>query len=524
MRYLILVLIIISVTPVYGAPSASLNAGTLTISGSGFGTKPVVTPIRYDDFAGATVGNTMAQATSNWWTDTSRAMTITNNNPRYSGNKSANALSAGTSKGNSSAYPYSADQQAYRDNIGFKDTKKFYINYWWYFDAGATPANFSDAVGTQYWQIKSTRLLADVIGGSFNGVNYPSFFVDTQNFRTVSNPYGHDYAGTRYYQLADIQPAYLSDNTWYTPGWYNVQVYGQMDSSIGAGDGSYFISSSKANFGSPIETVSKTNIQMINATNPNGNAYYNAVFWDNYLGNLPDPPAYNPAKSGGYALNYLVTYGGVYYKCKLAHDPPQLPTNTTYWDVDPYGYQVSTNLQYSNIYIDNSWARVELCDSSVWASRTHCEIQPATAWSDGSITATYNAGSFTNGQMVYAFITTEAGTQSTPSNAVVITNGALDSATPTTTSNKSGRITKQGSTPIDKLVTLQSSDNVGVTATSYCLTATKGGTCTPDTPYTVPFACGQNIANCDYCVSSTDAANNTEPAHCYHAEYKLRIR
>jgi hypothetical protein len=66
------------------------------------------------------------------------------------------------------------------------------------------------------------------------------------------------------------------------------------------------------------------------------------------------------------------------------------------------GGQGST-IYYDDIYIDTSWARVEIGDNATYASCTHREIQIPSAWSDTEITATINRGSFTT-ETVYLFV------------------------------------------------------------------------------------------------------------------------
>ncbi|OGF43089.1 hypothetical protein A2303_04140 [Candidatus Falkowbacteria bacterium RIFOXYB2_FULL_47_14] len=64
-----------------------------------------------------------------------------------------------------------------------------------------------------------------------------------------------------------------------------------------------------------------------------------------------------------------------------------------------------TSVVYTdNVYIDTTWARVELGNASTYAASTHREIQIPSAWSANSITATVNPGSFTSGQAVYLFV------------------------------------------------------------------------------------------------------------------------
>jgi hypothetical protein len=64
---------------------------------------------------------------------------------------------------------------------------------------------------------------------------------------------------------------------------------------------------------------------------------------------------------------------------------------------------------YSDIYVDNTWSRVELGDASTYSACTHREIQVPTAWNSGSISAKVVQGSFTSGQTAYLFVTDASG-------------------------------------------------------------------------------------------------------------------
>jgi hypothetical protein len=86
---------------------------------------------------------------------------------------------------------------------------------------------------------------------------------------------------------------------------------------------------------------------------------------------------------------------------------------------------------WDDVYIDNSWARVEVCNSG----KTHCELQPPTAWSASSITATLNQGSFADDDTVYAYVIDSVGDSSVASDS--FTFGDAE-ATPTPTSHASG--------------------------------------------------------------------------------------
>lgn len=68
-------------------------------------------------------------------------------------------------------------------------------------------------------------------------------------------------------------------------------------------------------------------------------------------------------------------------------------------------------VQLDDAYIDNTWARVILCQGSTWNTRGLCEIQPPTSWSDTSITVTFNQGAFSSGQP-YLYVVTDSGQRS----------------------------------------------------------------------------------------------------------------
>jgi hypothetical protein len=81
------------------------------------------------------------------------------------------------------------------------------------------------------------------------------------------------------------------------------------------------------------------------------------------------------------------------------HDPANLsncsgsnPTYDVYYDDAVYDYG------------SGSWARVLLANNATLASATHIEYQPATAWSDTSITFTQRFGSFAATDTVYAHL------------------------------------------------------------------------------------------------------------------------
>src|ERR1043165_593257 len=62
------------------------------------------------------------------------------------------------------------------------------------------------------------------------------------------------------------------------------------------------------------------------------------------------------------------------------------------------------------IYFDSTRQRVEIANNATWASRTFSEVQPATAWSDTSITCRFVQGRHTSGSTGHVFVINSSGT------------------------------------------------------------------------------------------------------------------
>lgn len=62
-----------------------------------------------------------------------------------------------------------------------------------------------------------------------------------------------------------------------------------------------------------------------------------------------------------------------------------------------------------DVYIDNTLARVEVCNTPSWGSRTDCEIQIPVTWTDSSITVSSKVGKFIDGSSAYVYIVDAAG-------------------------------------------------------------------------------------------------------------------
>ncbi|MCI5120929.1 MAG: hypothetical protein D3908_07045, partial [Candidatus Electrothrix sp. AUS4] len=94
-----------------------------------------------------------------------------------------------------------------------------------------------------------------------------------------------------------------------------------------------------------------------------------------------------------------------------------------YYTNDSFSPTPEAERWWDEIYIDTTQARVELCDSPQWSSRSHCEIQIPSDWSDSSITFTINQGSFLETDTAYLYVIDAEGNVSNDGQGVAITIG-----------------------------------------------------------------------------------------------------
>lgn len=106
-----------------------------------------------------------------------------------------------------------------------------------------------------------------------------------------------------------------------------------------------------------------------------------------------------------------------------------------------------TTLYYSDYYLDSTLSRVEICDSATYADRTHCEIQIPSVWSDTSITATVNKGSFADGATAYLYVVDSTGAVSTEQRPVTFNGSNVRTPAGSGSSGNAGNLTAMGVAP-----------------------------------------------------------------------------
>lgn len=67
---------------------------------------------------------------------------------------------------------------------------------------------------------------------------------------------------------------------------------------------------------------------------------------------------------------------------------------------------------YDDVYVDESWARIEIGDNSVFNNCTHREIQIPVQWTNNEITFLFKAGDFSSGEQAYLFVVDAQGNSS----------------------------------------------------------------------------------------------------------------
>ena len=76
------------------------------------------------------------------------------------------------------------------------------------------------------------------------------------------------------------------------------------------------------------------------------------------------------------------------------------------------GASANTYVDYDDIYLDHTLARVEIGENPNWNECTHSEIQPPISWSQDSIKIKVNQGTFSQNGTAYFFVIDKSGTAS----------------------------------------------------------------------------------------------------------------
>jgi hypothetical protein len=84
----------------------------------------------------------------------------------------------------------------------------------------------------------------------------------------------------------------------------------------------------------------------------------------------------------------------------------------------------SGSYRIDDVYVDYTWARVELGNAPTWALCTVKEVQIPTQWTNTQITAQLNRGGFANGQTAYLYVVDANGAVNAVGYPITITAGS----------------------------------------------------------------------------------------------------
>ena len=82
------------------------------------------------------------------------------------------------------------------------------------------------------------------------------------------------------------------------------------------------------------------------------------------------------------------------------------------------------HMYVDDVYVDNTLARVELCNGTNWSKNIKCEIQTPQSWSEDSITFDFNQGSFQEGETAYLYVVNENGSVNEEGYPITIGEGS----------------------------------------------------------------------------------------------------
>jgi hypothetical protein len=314
-------------------PAISSTSGTIThgssvtISGSGFGTKPYGTaPQKFDDFENGTDGAVLS--TTGYWNVSSN--NPTEDKPQFSDEQTRHSHSDLSAK----FIEYGLQDMAYTPDLGFSG-KKVYMDLWLRFQW----ASLTNQHQNKLFKIQST--VND--SGTSDPAAYPvmNFYCwrynngSTWSYIPFSNENGEI-----------VQPNMSSPGD--SPAWYHWQVE-ILNSDINTDNGEFRM------WRNGNLEAEETDL-LIRLT---GDSNFKSVWLGRYLGN--------------------------------------------------YEGDLSNTLYYDEVYLDDSWARVEIGNASTWSGCSHREIQVPTSWSSSSVTVDVNQGTFSDGVGAYLYVTDDDG-------------------------------------------------------------------------------------------------------------------
>lgn len=385
-----------------GIPPSS----TITVVGSGFGTKPYSTPVTWETFGGGANGQLVSAYNSDWVPYSGDGGIITTQNQRFTGHKSAYNDPAR----NPNLSSHSQFWTNYKTTTARKSRTRL-ISYW---------VRVNHRAGVEDGQIKFARVGSSPAsggGGVYSGagvhlINAPTTTSWAMGWYSLTPDARNKYLDEAWYPtnrwVRMEYEVYLSDLD--TPnGIYNVHVIGYgsktfsgvMQRETGYGETALLDSLLLGLETANPETWVTPNVLLPSTTytvtvNKSGTDYVGTY------------------TSGGTTPTASDVISGIKASILLAGIPPldvhSNPANTGeigfYWNTTvTYTSNISRatpiSVQQSETYEDDDFKRFYIGNASTWAACTESNPQPYTSWSDTSVTLTKYVGAITGNTWLY---------------------------------------------------------------------------------------------------------------------------
>lgn len=203
---------------VNGVTGEFTHSNTVTISGTGFGTKATATPLKWETFEDGTIGANL-NTTGYWTVDTDNPA---GDVPQFSTTQNRHANSSQNAKFIYHQLSTPLHDVAIRNVPDFATTRKIYFDYWVYYSwADLTP-------GTEH-QIKTGRIGS----GTGSSYVYPTLIDESWNYQSGSQSH---YFEARNNATVNISKEYI--NRYTNNAWNHIQWEVGVDDIAGT-DGYY---------------------------------------------------------------------------------------------------------------------------------------------------------------------------------------------------------------------------------------------------------------------------------------------
>ena len=376
----------------------------IVVNGSGFGTKSSSSPAIFETFSGATDGQLLSAYDPTWVTYNGSGAIITDDNPRYSGHKSAfNDFSRGEFWTNYKQYPQtrSVYLSYWARHVGFRATYDRGIVKW-----GRVTSSTAAGGGGVY-----NGEGVQAFGGSSPPGTYPSWSGSENALNSLGEFYTfpiNTWARIEYeIHLNDIDVA---------NGFYNLQ------GDVFAGRQSGAIMQRKTGYARP-NYLLDTTLLGLEIANPS--RWYKP---NTFLANTLYRVTVNGTNCDWTSTGSVPTANEICTNLRLAVIASGIVTsgNTTVYNDEIYIDYGKTSvydskfelghvfgLQVSDIYLDTSLTRFVVGDAATYAACTIKEPQPYERWTDTMVRLVPNHAAIAGTKYLYFVNTTLSGTTTT---------------------------------------------------------------------------------------------------------------